>query len=133
MNIKQVSIQLVHGLKFRTYGFEIKRFDLPKDGFIEYAQWLHPFEGRKELVQGDIDELRNYLSEGDVAIDIGAYTGDTTIPIAIAVGRTGITFALEPNKYVFPILEKNLDKVEWDAMALNPNAIHLLEQSQKLD
>jgi FkbM family methyltransferase len=107
MNIKAILKTIRHGLRFHTYGFEVKWFDLPKDGFIEYAQWLHPLDGIREIRQSDIDELRNYLSEGDVAIDIGANQGDTTIPIAIAVGKNGLVLALEPNKYVFPILEKN--------------------------
>lgn len=42
-----------------------------------------------------------------MAIDIGAHTGDSTVPIALAVGKTGCILALEPNKYVFSILEKN--------------------------
>jgi hypothetical protein len=98
MDIKAILKTIRHGLRSRTYSFEIKWFDLPKDGFIEYAQWLHPLDGVREIRQGDIDELRNYLSEGDVAIDIGANQGDTTIPIAIAVGKKGLVLALEPNK-----------------------------------
>jgi FkbM family methyltransferase len=107
MDIKLFLTTIRHRLIFRTYSFEIKCFTLPNDGYIEYAQWLHPLEGLKEIRQSDIDELRNYLSEGDVAIDIGAHTGDTTIPIAVAVGQNGLVLALEPNKYVFPILKEN--------------------------
>jgi FkbM family methyltransferase len=29
------------------------------------------------------------------------------VPIALAVGKTGCVFALEPNRYVFPVLKKN--------------------------
>jgi FkbM family methyltransferase len=107
MDIKAIFRTLKYGFQCRTYGFEMKRFDLAKDGPIEYAQWLHPLDGIREMRQSDIDELRNYLSEGDVAIDIGANQGDTAIPIAIAVGKKGLVLALEPNKYVFPILKKN--------------------------
>ena len=90
------------------YGFEIKTFDLA-DGRIQYAQWLHPHERPKVISQSSVDELRKYLSEGDVAIDIGAHSGDSTLPIALAVGKTGHVFALEPNRYVFPILKKNAE------------------------
>jgi FkbM family methyltransferase len=107
MDIKAIFRTLKYGFQCRTYGFEMKRFDLAKDGLIEYAQWLHPLDGIREIRQSDIDELRKYLSEGDVAIDIGANQGDTAIPIAIAVGKKGLVLALEPNKYVFPILKKN--------------------------
>src|SRR5712671_3452372 len=93
----------------KTYGHKIKQFDLPGDGSIEYAQWLHPHETEKEITQQSVDELRKFLSPGDVAIDIGAHTGDSTVPIALAVGKTGCVFALEPNRYVFPVLEKNAE------------------------
>ena len=49
------------------------------------------------------------MSLGDVAIDIGAHTGDSTIPIALAVGKEGCVLALEPNRYVFPVLQKNAE------------------------
>ena len=91
----------------KTYAYKVKRFELPSDGPVEYAQWLHPSETEKEITQPSIDALRKFLSPGDVAIDIGAHTGDSTIPIALAVGKQGCVVALEPNRYVFPVLQKN--------------------------
>jgi FkbM family methyltransferase len=91
----------------RTYGYEVRSFQLPADGEIQYAQWLHPRESPKTIRQESVNELRKFLSPGDVAIDIGAHTGDSTLPMALAVGRAGTVLALEPNPYVFPILEKN--------------------------
>jgi FkbM family methyltransferase len=91
----------------RVYAYEVVTFELPKDGQIQYAQWLHPAEGRKVIRQQEVDELRKFLAPGDVALDIGAHTGDTTLPIALAVGRQGCVLALEPNPYVFPVLKKN--------------------------
>lgn len=93
----------------KSYGFEIRTFDLPTDGAVEYAQWLHPHETKKEITQSSVDALRKFLSPGDVAIDIGAHTGDSTIPIALAVGKRGSVLALEPNRYVFPVLKKNAE------------------------
>ena len=93
----------------KTYAHKIKTFDLPTDGIVEYAQWLHPHETEKEITQQSVDELRKFLSPGDVAIDIGAHTGDSTVPIALAVGKTGCVFALEPNRYVFPVLKQNAE------------------------
>lgn len=107
MEIKYFLTTIRHRFIFHTYSFEIKCFNLPNDGYVEYAQWLHPLGYKDEISQSAIDELRNYLSEGDVAIDIGAYTGDTAIPIAVAVGKNGLVLAFEPNKYVFPVLQKN--------------------------
>lgn len=91
----------------RTYGWEVRTFTLARDGQVEYAQWLHPRETAKPVRQDVVDELRTFLRPGDVAIDIGAHTGDSTIPMALAVGPEGRVIALEPNPYVFPILERN--------------------------
>jgi FkbM family methyltransferase len=91
----------------KTYGHKLRRFELSSDGTIEYARWLHPSETEKEITQESVDELRKFLRPGDVAIDIGAHTGDSTIPIALAVGKTGCVLALEPNRYVFPVLKSN--------------------------
>jgi FkbM family methyltransferase len=107
--VKAKSLIYVLGFrpKPRTYGFEVRSFDLPEDGRVEYARWLHPLESEKTVTQESIDELRTFLRPGDAAIDIGAHTGDSTLPIALAVGPTGRVFALEPNRFVFPVLEKN--------------------------
>jgi FkbM family methyltransferase len=74
---------------------------------VSYAQWLHPGERPKVIRQDAVTELRRFLRPGDVAIDVGAHTGDSTLPIALAVGPTGCVFALEPNPYVYPVLEQN--------------------------
>lgn len=102
----------------KTYGYKVKRFDLPNDGAVEYAQWLHPSETEKEIAQASVDALRKFLAPGDVAIDIGAHTGDSTIPIALAVGKQGCVVAVEPNRYVFPVLQKNAE--------LNPGKTNII-------
>jgi len=92
---------------FKEYGYEIKTFSIKDIGHIEYAQWLHPFEGPKEVTDSNINFYRKLASPGAMIIDIGAHTGDTTVPMALAVGKNGLVLALEPNKYVYKILEKN--------------------------
>lgn len=67
--------------KPKIYPFAIKRILLPLEGEIFYAQWLHPKEAQKQIRQEDVDELRTFLAPGDVAIDIGAHTDDSTLPI----------------------------------------------------
>ena len=91
----------------REYPLEVVTFALPTDGDIQFARWQHPGETAKVVTQESVDALRTFLSEGDVAIDIGAHTGDSTLPIALAVGARGQVFALEPNPYVFKVLAAN--------------------------
>ena len=92
---------------FKEYGAEIKKFQIDDIGTVEYAQWLHPFEGPKEITSSNINFYRKLARPGSMIIDIGAHTGDTTVPMALAVGKAGVVMALEPNKYVYKILEKN--------------------------
>lgn len=92
---------------FREYGWEVRRFVLEREGTIEYAQWLHPFEKPKSITQADVDGWRRFLEDGDLAVDVGAHTGDTTVPMALACGGAGLVVALEPNPHVFRVLEAN--------------------------
>lgn len=103
---------------FQEYGFELKQFELPGIGPVEYAQWLHPFEEEKSITTDNVSFYRSLTQPGGVIIDIGAHTGDTTVPMALAVGPEGAVLALEPNRYVFKILEKNA--------ALNGNLTNII-------
>ena len=89
------------------YGHVLKHFDLGSDGRVDYAQWLHPSEGPKSITQDMVDALRVYIRPGDLVLDIGAHTGDTSIPMALAAGTDGCCIALEPNPYVFKVMEIN--------------------------
>lgn len=93
--------------KPHTFGCVVEGHELPREGRVEVARWLHPGIARVAPSQAVVDQLRRFCRAGDVAIDIGAHTGDTAIPIALAVGPSGIVLALEPNPYVFPVLERN--------------------------
>jgi FkbM family methyltransferase len=92
---------------FAEYGYEVRQFQLPSDGLIEYAQWLHPYETPKLISQQSVDAVRQFVSAGDFVIDIGAHSGDTTVPMALAAGPGGCTLALEPNPHVFRVLGAN--------------------------
>lgn len=93
--------------KFQEYEHKIVDFDLGAYGNIRYAQWMNPLERPKSFPLSKIEFFKKFLKEGDWAIDIGAHTGDTPIPIGLAVGRTGTVLALEPNPHIFKILEVN--------------------------
>ena len=107
MKLKDVPRALGWRAAPREYPFEVATFMLPTDGEVRFAQWRHPGETPKIVTQESVDALRTFLREGDVAIDIGAHTGDSTLPIALAVGTRGLVLALEPNPYVFKVLAAN--------------------------
>jgi FkbM family methyltransferase len=93
--------------KPRRYGYSVEEFPLEGHGIVKYAQWQHPKETPKTISMEAVRQYRKFINEGDLCVDIGAHTGDSTIPIALAAGNSGLTLALEPNPYVFPVLEKN--------------------------
>ena len=89
------------------YGSEVKTFEIDGIGKVEFAQWLHPSEKPVVLTHSHVDFYRELAQKGGVIVDIGTHTGDTTVPMALAVGKEGLVIGLEPNKYVFKILETN--------------------------
>ncbi len=107
--------------EFKEYEFRVVDFSLPKDGKVQYAQWLHPGEFGNEVRQENIDFYRQYIKPGDLVIDIGANEGDTSVPLAIAAGKSGLVLALEPNPHVFKVLEANakLNPAITNIVALN--------------
>ena len=90
----------------RRYHYQPEEVNLSDGTSFKYARWLHPLEFVKEFTLGLIDSHREIISPGDFCIDIGAHTGDSALPMAIATGREGCVLALEPNPYVYPVLEK---------------------------
>lgn len=104
--------------KPRSYGHDVISFDIPPYGAVDYARWRHPREATRTIGWKEVAEIRKFISPGDVAIDIGAHTGDSTIPIALAAGPSGRVLAIEPNPYVFPVLSRNAE--------LNPDKTNIL-------
>lgn len=92
---------------FKEYGYEIKDYEIDHIGKIQYAQWLHPFEKAKDFTYDHVFFYKKLCQKGDMIVDIGAHTGDTTVPMSLAVGKEGLVLGIEPNKYVYKILEKN--------------------------
>ena len=128
MKLKEVFYGLGLKPKLREYPFDISSFTLPRDGDVEFARWRHPSAVRRErdgrgfeITQPMVDTLRAFLKPGDVAIDIGAHTGDSSIPIALAVGVKGAVFALEPNLYAYKVLLANsaLNRTKTNIFPLN--------------
>lgn len=128
MKLKEVFYGLGFRPKLREYPFELTTFHLPMDGDIEFALWQHPSARRRALAgrglsitQPMVDAIRTFLKPNDVAIDIGAHTGDSSVPIALATGPLGTVFALEPNKFAFKVLLANsaLNKTKTNIHPLN--------------
>jgi len=91
----------------QEYPAKIDSFDLKNEGKIEFANWDNPLLSPKIVSQEMVDFFKKFIKQGDLVIDIGANIGDTTVPMALAAGSSGITLGFDPNPYVYKILEIN--------------------------
>lgn len=91
----------------KVYPSHVRCFQLEAEGKVEFAQWQHPDLELLEVTQTGIDALRHKVHLGDFALDIGAHTGETTVPLALAAGPTGLVLALEPDPCLYPVLAEN--------------------------
>lgn len=60
-----------------------------------------------EWEDDSVQLLRSLVSPGDTVIDVGAHIGSITVPLAKAVGSTGLVHAFEPQSPVFQLLNAN--------------------------
>ena len=92
---------------FQEYGHRIDQFQVEGIGQVAYAQWLHPAAKPQPLTTANVRFYEQLARPGSMIVDIGAHIGDTSVPMALAVGKQGLVLALEPNRYVYKVLEKN--------------------------
>lgn len=93
--------------KFRVYKHTINEYDFPGIGEFRYASWDNPLHRGKSVSIDECQFYGQFIREGDLAVDIGANIGDTTVPMALAAGKTGLVLAFECNPVIYPILEVN--------------------------
>ncbi len=91
----------------KEYPAVIDHFQVEGLGNVDFANWSNPLVPPVELNTSMIAFFRRFIKEGDMAIDIGANIGDTTVPIGLCAGKAGLTLGFDPNPYVFKILEVN--------------------------
>lgn len=92
---------------FSKYPYEVTSFQLANDGLVQFANWKNPLVSPKQITQSEINFVRRFAPKGSFCVDIGANIGDTTVPMALAVGKEGLTLGFDPNPMVFEILEAN--------------------------
>lgn len=92
--------------RIRRYPYNVSELQLEGLGLVRSVKWGHPSESQEVISMALVNGYKEYIKEGDFCIDIGAHGGDTTIPMGIAAGTAGCVLGLEPNPYVYPVLEK---------------------------
>ncbi|GAB4040187.1 FkbM family methyltransferase [Spirosoma jeollabukense] len=89
------------------YPYEIDSFQLATEGEVQFANWRNPLIPPQNITQSEINFFRRFATPGSFSIDVGANIGDTTVPMALAVGKDGLTLGFEPNPVTYEILEAN--------------------------
>lgn len=89
------------------FGHRVRAVELPRYGRVEFAEWQYPQQPGRLLTLAMVDEVRQFVAPGDLAIDVGAGTGATTLPLALAAGHAGLTIAVEPHPHKYTLLARN--------------------------
>ncbi|MBB5285154.1 FkbM family methyltransferase [Rhabdobacter roseus] len=92
----------------QEYGHVLSTFNLDEEGEIVFANWANPLIDPKEITQQEVNFFKKFIPKGSLCIDIGTHIGDTTVPMALAAGKTGTTLGFDPNPYVYKILQENV-------------------------
>ncbi len=114
----------------QEYPAKVEIFDLGKYGSIEFANWSNPLVTQIAINSPMVAFFNQFIKEGDLAIDIGANIGDTTVPMAICSGKSGITLGFDPNPFVFKILQKNAS-LNQDKYTLHPQNFAISTQDEE--
>ncbi|MEP7269266.1 MAG: FkbM family methyltransferase [Saprospiraceae bacterium] len=89
------------------YPSKLQKFEIHGLGEIEFETWENPLVQPFAITTEMVDFFRSYIKSGDLVIDIGAHIGDTTVPMALVAGPSGLALGFDPNPFVFKLLEKN--------------------------
>jgi FkbM family methyltransferase len=113
----------------KVYPAILNSFDLKDEGKVDFANWENPLATQISITQQMVDFFKKFIKKGDLVIDIGTNIGDTTVPMALAAGSSGLTLGFEPNPFVYKILEKNasLNKEKLNIVP-HPYAISVKEE-----
>lgn len=76
------------------------------EGDSHISKWVEG-EGRLDHDQNALPLILEYVKEGDVVIDAGAFIGDHTIAYLEKVGNNGKVYAFEPNREAYECLVHN--------------------------
>ena len=93
-----------------------------RHGIFRYP--MDAYIGRSMDVYGEYSEqevtfLCSLLKPGDTVVEVGANIGTITVPLAHAVGDTGVVFAYEPQADIYEMLRTNLNANAPNATPLN--------------
>ena len=69
------------------------------------------------------DKYTNKADRDDVVIDLGAFTGNTSLYFSEKVGEHGLVYAFEPSPATLEVLNRNLQKARFENIKIVPLAL----------
>lgn len=93
--------------KFVVYDHSIMVYNFQGAGRFRYARWNNPLARNTLVKEEQFNYYKKFIKQGDLAIDIGANIGDTTVPMGLAAGKNGMVLGFECNPVIFKILKVN--------------------------
>jgi FkbM family methyltransferase len=121
MKFKELFYMLGIRPKIKSFGYDLINVEYENGKRCEWALWKNPRDRVLPRIQ-DYDFLKLFLNPGDLAIDLGAHVGDTTLSMALCTGKQGCTIALEPNPTTYKILAANANLNEGITNIVSINA-----------
>lgn len=119
--IKNIKITKIHNNETLTHLEEFETLVGNKEHYIKFFHKRDINENIPDIgwfsspFQSMINLWKNFITENSIAIDIGAFDGDTSIPMGVLVGDSGKVISFEPGLqfcYTFNLnceLNKNLN------------------------
>ena len=91
----------------KKYPVRINTFEVGNFGTVRLTYWENPLVRNEVISVNEVNFFGRFLSEGDLAIDIGANIGHESVQMALITGKTGLTLSFDPNPIVYEILVQN--------------------------
>jgi len=116
--------------------FGLKGIGLIKDGEFEVYIDRGNIDSTQLVVSGcyapfETEVFKSVIKEGMTVLDMGANIGHFTLIAARLVGVNGKVYAFEPTPITFGLLEKNVDKYEFQNVTLVNKAVFDVEGVHK--
>ena len=81
-----------------------------------------------EYSELELNEILNFINEGDIVFDVGANIGCFTVPMAKKVGFKGKVFSFEPQPFINKLLQENIQSNNIDNVKIMKQGLGLKEQ-----
>ena len=98
----------------------------------DWAKEMYLGNGCPDYIKNDWAILSDYLSEGDLVLDIGAFVGTHTLMMRELIGESGEVYLFEPQPDCINLLEKTIYANRFDNCSIIPKLVGQEDGTQEL-